>query len=295
MRFRRFSQVATGFFALFLVAPAPAQAPAARPAMWKIVGKGTTIYLFGTMHLLPKGEAWRTPAIDSALASAAEIVLEVPNIDEPNAAAQTIVKLGMAEGLPPLVERVPPEKRAALAAMIAESGVPAAALDRFRTWAAGLILSGVVFRRLGLDPSSGVELSITGPAKAAGKKVEGLETIDEQLGFFNHLSEPAQRAFLAGVLDSPDETRKQFNAMLAAWSKGDVDGIARTFDDETTLSPELRDVLMAKRNAKWADWLKNRLGQPGTLFVAVGAGHLAGKDSVEDMLAARGVTVTRVE
>lgn len=296
MRFKLVSRAAIGLAAIALAGAAQAQASApAHPALWKIASNGTTIYLFGTIHLLPKGEAWHTPLIDNALAASDELVLEVPNIDDPNAAAQSMLKLGMSDGLPPLAERVPADKRAALAAMVAEAGLPAGALDKFETWAAGLILTGAEFKRLGLDPGSGIELSLTGPARAAGKKISGLETVDEQLGFFDHLSESAQRAFLLAVLDSPEKAKTQFQEMLTAWAKGDVAGIARSFDDETQISAELRDVLMAKRNAKWADWLKARLSRPGTLFVAVGAGHLAGKDSVEAMLAARGVTVTRVE
>jgi uncharacterized protein YbaP (TraB family) len=83
--------------------------------------------------------------------------------------------------------------------------------------------------------------------------------------------------------------------MLQAWANGDVAGVARTFDGETALSPELRKALMTDRNARWADWLKARMAKPGTVFVAVGAGHLAGKDSVEAMLAAKGVKVVRVQ
>jgi uncharacterized protein len=83
--------------------------------------------------------------------------------------------------------------------------------------------------------------------------------------------------------------------MLDAWSRGDLKGIARTFDDETQMSPELKDALMRRRNARWAEWLARRLDRPGTVFVAVGAGHLAGADSVQKMLEARGIKAKRVQ
>jgi uncharacterized protein YbaP (TraB family) len=83
--------------------------------------------------------------------------------------------------------------------------------------------------------------------------------------------------------------------MLTAWETGDVDGIARSFDDETQMSAELREALMKQRNARWSEWLKARLDKPGTVFVAVGAGHLAGSDSVIRLLAARGLKVTRLQ
>ncbi len=271
----------------------PAKAP--RPAMWKVADSDTTLYLFGTIHLLPKGQSWRTPAMDSALASADELVLEVANIDDMMASAQAMAKLGMSRGLPPIAERVPEGKRAALRAMIAESGYPEAVFDRLETWAAALPLLGVTFKRLGLDPSLGVETQIGTPFKAAGKKVTGLETVEQQLSYFDTLSEGAQRALLLSVVEDSAETRAQFREMLAAWASGDLEGIARTFDDETQMSPELKAALMSRRNAAWADWLAKRMEKPGTAFVAVGAGHLVGGDSVQSMLRKKGIRAKRVQ
>ena len=100
---------------------------------------------------------------------------------------------------------------------------------------------------------------------------------------------------LLSVVEDSAETRAQFQAMLDAWSNGDLDGIARTFDDETQMSPELKAALMSRRNAAWADWLAKRMEKPGTVFVAVGAGHLAGEDSVQAMLKKKGLKAKRVQ
>ncbi|MEA3037380.1 MAG: uncharacterized protein QOH04_3182 [Sphingomonadales bacterium] len=276
--------------------PAAAETPAgAHPAMWKLADADTTIYLFGSFHLLPKGLAWRTPAFDRALGSSDVLVLEIANLDDQMAIAQTLMTLGISPGLPPLAERVPAEKRDALKAMIAESGIPDALLDRMETWAAGLMLTGVEFKRLGLDPDSGVERTLGAAWKANGKPVEGLETAEQQFGFFDRLSEDSQRKFLVALLDTPDKSKREFAEMLTAWETGDVDGIARSFDDETQMSAELREALMKQRNARWSEWLKARLDKPGTVFVAVGAGHLAGSDSVLRLLAANGLKVTRLQ
>jgi uncharacterized protein YbaP (TraB family) len=281
---------------LALAACAGQSEPAtARPAMWKLADSDTTIYLFGTIHMLPQGQKWRTRAFDSALSGADELVLEVADVDDMMATAQAMQKLGMGTSLPPIMERVPADKRPALKAMIAESGYPEAVYDRLETWAAALPLMGVTFKRIGLDPTLGVERQIGAPFRKAGKPVRGLETIEQQLGFFDNLSEDAQRALLLSVLEDSAETRAEFAAMVKAWSSGDLAGVARTFDDETNMSPELKTVLMAKRNAAWAAWLAKRLETPGTVFVAVGAGHLAGAQSVQTMLKAKGLKAKRVQ
>jgi hypothetical protein len=275
--------------------PAQTRLEGPKPALWKVADKDSTIYLFGTIHLLPKGLQWRTPALDAAIAASDMLYLETDLGSDVMASAQTMMKLGVSPGLPPIAERVPAEKRDSFRKAVAEAGVPEQALDRMETWAAALTLLALNFRKMGLDPEAGVERGLASSYNGARKPVRGLETVEQQLGYFDSLSEPAQRALLVSMIDDPAQAHAEFQAMLNAWKSGDTDAIARTFDGETALSPELRDVLMKKRNAAWADWVAKRLDQPGTVMMAVGAGHLAGKDSVQHLLLARGLKATRVQ
>ena len=275
-------------------AATPAKAPPkVTPALWKVADKDTTIYLFGTVHMLPEGVKWRSPALDQAIAASDTLVLETLINKDPMGSAMTMMKLGVSPGLPPLVERVPAGERPKLEAMAKYAGVPLQSLDRMETWAAALTLLATTIQKLGIDPSKGVEMTLSRDYQ--DKPIEGLETVEQQFGLFDSLSEESQRKFLVGILDTPDHIRKEFDAMVGAWSSGDHKRMAMTFDSETALSPELREVLMKKRNAAWAQWLARRLEKPGTVMVAVGAGHLAGRDSVQAMLKARGLKATRVQ
>ncbi|WP_245409568.1 TraB/GumN family protein [Allosphingosinicella vermicomposti] len=300
MDFSRFHSKGRAFLsgvALSLAACASAEAPeapaVAKPALWKIADEDTTIYLFGTVHLLPKGLAWRSPALERAIASSDTLVTEIILPEDPAAMAQVMSKMAVSPGLPPLAERVPAEKKEALDKAVATSGLPAPALDRLESWAAALALIQGAFQKLGLDPEIGAEKSLT--ANYKGKKHVALETPEQQLAFFDTLPEEAQRLLLASAIEDSATANAQFKAMLDAWAAGDVDAIARTFDDETALSPDLRAALMTKRNAAWAEWLEKRMDEPGTVMVAVGAGHLAGADSVQGMLEAKGIKVERVQ
>jgi uncharacterized protein YbaP (TraB family) len=297
--FKRFGRklAAVGAIAAAACAPAPAAEPkAASPAMWKVADEDTTIYLFGTIHLLPKDTKWRSPAFDQAAAGSDTLVVETM-IDESNPAATIgeLFKLAVTDGLPPLSGRVQPDKRAALASAIAKSGLPPQAFDKLETWAAAFLLLGVQFKDLGLDPGSGVESALKKQFEAGGKPIGQLETNAEQLGFFDRLSEDAQRKFLAAVLEDSATMKPQFTGMLDAWSRGDVKGIADSFNDELGDSPELKDALLVQRNNNWARWVKGRLDQPGIVLVAVGAGHLAGDQSVLAVLEGQGVKITRVQ
>ncbi|GAA4020460.1 TraB/GumN family protein [Sphingomonas swuensis] len=274
-----------------------ARAPAnPKPALWKVADKDTTIYLFGTIHLLPKDYAWRSPAFDAATQRSQSLVVET-RIDEanPGALAGTMMRLALSPNLPPVEQRVAPAKRAALATAIAKSGVPAVALNRMETWAAAFTLLGTQFRGMSLSQEDGVETVLKKSFTAAGKPIGELETNAEQLGFFDVLPEAAQRSLLEGAIERPEAVKVQFDAMLAAWARGDVDAIARTFNADMGADPALREVLLKRRNANWARWIEQRMSQPGEVMVAVGAGHLAGSDSLQTMLMKRGLKVTRVQ
>jgi hypothetical protein len=89
--------------------------------------------------------------------------------------------------------------------------------------------------------------------------------------------------------------RKEFGAMLSSWSRGDVPMVASVFNSDMSGSPELARALVSQRNANWSRWIEQRMAKPGTIMVAVGAGHLAGKGSVIAMLEKDGYRIHRVQ
>ena len=296
----KFNWVAKALAAIGLAtvsAGAPARLPAdPRPALWKVADRDTTIYLFGTIHLLPRGANWVSPALDRAAEESQGLVVEtIVDTANPAPFAATMMRLATSPGLPPVLDRVPKAKRAALATAIAKSRMAPAALDRMETWAVALALLGPQFGAMDLHQEEGVEMKLKQRFTAAGKPIGQLETNEEQLRFFDLLPESAQQSLLLGALESPGAVKTQFDAMLGAWGRGDVAAIARSFNAEMAGSPALENLLLKQRNANWTRWIEGRLGQPGTVMVAVGAGHLAGAHSVQAMLEKRGLKVTRVQ
>jgi uncharacterized protein YbaP (TraB family) len=89
--------------------------------------------------------------------------------------------------------------------------------------------------------------------------------------------------------------KKQFGDMLQSWLSGDVDKIGNSFNRDLQSSPELRAALLTRRNFNWSQWIERRMAQPGTVMVAVGAGHLAGESSVQKYLQSRGYKVKRLQ
>lgn len=297
--FQRLLAPLAALLALGSAATAQAKAPAAvaHPALWEVSDPNTKIYLFGTIHLLPANYQWRTAKFDDALEGSQELIVETI-VDQKNPAKLMSAMAALAfntPNLPPLADRVPAARRAALAAAIKKSGFPPQAFDRMETWAAAFILLGNQFRDMGLKGDEGVEAVLRNTFTAEGKPIDELETNIQQLGFFDALPEPAQRQLLEGAIDASDAMKRDFQGMLSAWSRGDVEAIARTFNRDLSASPDLQEALLKRRNANWSKWIEQRMAKPGAIFIAVGAGHLAGPDSVINLLKHDGYSVRRVQ
>ena len=277
------------------IAPAarPAEQGKARPALWLVSDADTKIYLFGTIHVLKPGISWFDGAVRKAFDRSDTVVMEVvaPTPEESRALVE---KLAVSATGPTLREKLNPELRAAYDAAMAKLGLPPETFDRVDPWFAAVTLSLVPVTRAGYQKASGVEQGIAAAAAEKGKPVIGLETVAEQLGLFDALSESAQLAFLEATIKELDAANLLLDRMVADWARGDPEALAVVVNDGMRDSPELAKVLLTDRNRHWADWIAARMATPGTVFVAVGAGHLAGEQDVTDFLAAKGLKVRRV-
>ena len=278
--------------------PAAAAAPAttdADPALWMVKDKDTTIYLFGTVHVLKPGLSWFDEAVKDAFDKSDELMLEIVMPEDQAEVAKVMMPLAIDQSGKTLSSRLDPEQLKAYQAAMASVGLPAAQFDMFEPWFPAITLSVLPLTKLGYDPNQGAEKLLTSFAKQANKPVKGLETLGEQLGFFDKLPETQQVTFLNQVVKDLDKLGPQLDEMVVLWAKGDPDGLAVSMNESMAATPELAKMLLWDRNARWADQLKARMGQPGTVFVAVGAGHLAGEHSVQDYLKERGLKAKRVK
>lgn len=277
------------------VAVAAPRAEGAGPALWVIRDADSTIYLFGTVHVLRPTTGWATDRIDTAFDSADQIWFEISNPDDQAAMMPIVQRLGLSPQTP-LSSLLNAEENADLQAAAASIGMPAAQMDIFRPWLAGLTLSVAPLVKAGYDPASGVELVLKARALAAGKPLHGFETLEEQVGLIAGLPDDAQLDFLRSTLETYDNATVELDRLVGAWSKGDVAAIERYGVQEMKDDNKVvYDTLLTNRNVNWAGQIQTLLDGSGTVFIAVGAAHLAGDDSVQSILERRGVHATRVE
>jgi uncharacterized protein len=261
--------------------------------LWVVKDADTTIYLFGTVHVLKPGLSWFDEAVKDAFDKSDTLVLEMVAPDE--AAQQAaVIPLAYSPDNASVTESLPADKRAAYGKALADVGIPPAAYDKFDPWLSVIALSIAPLIKQGYDPNSGAEKVLTEAAKAAGKPIEGLETFAQQLGYFDGMPRALQLKFLVQTIDQLPELGPTLDRMVKYWAAGDPDKVAAAMNEDVDALPEVKKLLLTDRNQHWADWIHARLDKPGTVFVAVGTGHLAGADSVQADLAKQGIKAARI-
>lgn len=291
-----------GLVALFLVLGAAscgkkqqAQAPAAGhgPAMWHVSDADSDVYLFGSFHLLPNGVNWQTREMKAAFDKSVLLVLETDTRSEnPQELASLIEKYGIAPPDRPLRGRMTPEQRAAFDALATKLKLDPAQLDPFQPWYAATILTVQYAQMKGMAAERGVEQTLIAQANAGGKPLAFLETLEEQIRFLADLPQDTQMQMLTATFEELESADADMQAMQNAWASGDTQGMSRLFDKSIKEVPALKARLITDRNKRWADEIARLVAsRSGPVFIAVGAGHLVGDDSVVALLRQRGLKV----
>ncbi|MBU1272186.1 MAG: TraB/GumN family protein [Alphaproteobacteria bacterium] len=284
------------------VAPAPAAAPAATPAiqgqgpaLWVIKDADSTLYLFGTVHVLRPTVGWLSPKVEAAFDSSDQIWFEFSNPDDQAAVMAVIQQHGYSSDRP-LSSYLTADERIGLEAAAASIGVAAEAMEPMRPWWAGMTLALAPLAKAGYDPMSGSERILKARADAAGKPSHGFETIEQQVRVLADLPEAVQVDLVREGITDYQRGAEMLDGLVDAWAKGDVKALeAITVAEMKADFPALYGPLIVDRNTDWADQIQTQLQGSGTAFIAVGAAHLTGDDSVQSILKSRGVAVESVE
>lgn len=283
-------------------APAETNAPAtttidggvnADPALYKISDEDTNIYVLGTIHVLPEDYRWFDGEIKTAFEASDELVLEVV-APAPDVMQGIVMELAVDPEGKTVRSYFDEDMKTQYESRLTSLGIPAESFDVFEPWMVSVTLSAIQISSMGLNPEVGVESVLTAAAEASDKPINGLETAAQQLGFFDDLSKQAQLDMLESGIEDWDEAPDMLNTMLSTWSQGDISGLADLLNEEMSAQEELQRVLLTARNVRWAEWVKTRLDTPGTVFMAVGAGHIAGEGSLFDVLNDDGIQAVRL-
>jgi len=261
------------------------------PKMWVIRDADSTIYLYGSFHLLKPDTQWKTPALDKVFNSADTLYLEVDNLDDQQAAVALVQKYGI-DPTGSLLKTYTPEEQQLIREVFAKYGLNIDQLVVLKPWLASLTLMVTQMQKAGYDPNAGVDKTLLAEARAKGLPVKGLETLEDQMRILSGgLMGDEARGLLDAVKDEP-KTAALFDDMLTAWKTGDEKALTKLLVTEMKeKTPTMYKEVLVNRNQNWVAPIKAVLAGSGTQMIVVGAGHLAGPDSVQALLKKEGIKV----
>jgi uncharacterized protein YbaP (TraB family) len=275
---------------LLLLAPVVALADGARHTLWAVQGRHNTVYLLGSVHVLKPVDSALPVEAQAAYAHAQTLVMEVALDD---AALQGAVQASMlAQGMLPEGQTLEGVLGAALYARLqaqaAALGLNARLVNRFQPWLAAMALQQAQLSRAGYDPGAGVDMQFAVRAQADRKSVIGLETLEEQLGFFSQLTPEQQRELLRQTLDEVAQGDAEVEEIVTAWKLGDTRRLDQLLEKSRRQSPDLFRLLTTERNRRWLPRIVALLGEEQDCLVIVGAMHLVGPEGLVELLQKQG-------
>ena len=253
---------------------------------------GATLYLLGSVHLLPQDASALPPQVDTAFEHAKTVSLET-SFDSMQMKAAELMMRGRFSNGATLRSTLSPKALPKVDSLLQSYGLTLDQVNGFKPWFVSMLLSQVAMQRMGFQAQYGVDMQLNARAKAAGKPVLGLESPEFQIGMFDGLSEADQEQMLVDGT-SPSQAAKELATIRDAWAVGNVAVLDSLLNRRLDSAPGLRNALLTSRNRNWIPKLEQIITGKDDALVVVGAGHLVGKDGVLELLKAKGYTIEQM-
>lgn len=265
----------------------------AHPALWMVHSDRATLYLFGSIHLLPPNVDWRSAPVEKALKASDVFVFEAPLGEDGVRETQDFVHAnGMLPADKSLSSQLDARQRRAYLSAVAASHLPPESVAHLRPWLAAIVLETRLMESRHYSPDSGVDRQVWKIAKSDNRTVIPLESVSQQLSLLMPKNRKLEAEEFGASLKELGTDTNQIGALVDAWCDGRMDDVARMTNAGLSSTPGAMKLLITDRNARWVAKLAGMLAQHHTYFVTVGAGHLAGPEGLPELLARRGYRVT---
>ncbi|MEH6631569.1 MAG: TraB/GumN family protein [Halopseudomonas aestusnigri] len=267
------------------------------PALWKLSDEDSEIWLFGTVHALEKGLQWRTNKINNAFDASSTFYMEAPvNEATPEIMAPLMQKYGLNHSGVPFYNDLSPEGQDFFIKALKSLGIPENAVKNFapmRPWLVAVTLVTIQMQKQGIDPEAGVDKALWNAAKANGKKLGYLETLDQQFSIFGNLNPQEDIEFFEASMQQLVEDTDMLDQLFGYWKAGKIEDLAELMNASFGDDDKMKAALLTDRNLNWAYQIHKMMRGSGKIFIAVGAGHLGGDKSVQHFLDQLGYEVVR--
>ena len=270
-----------------------------RPAMWRAADEDSVIYLYGTIHNVRPHFNWWTPEAELAAQESDVVYFEIPKNTRPSSDEQARLRqtyLRNPDGVQ-LSDFLSFEEAGEVRETIEALGLD---WDDIQSYSPDALLSEIETLRMirsGIQPGGGAEARVLEALRdGQDREHRAFASFEQQYRYAADLSREAQVAFLMNSVRA-DGDGDSFNALFEAWRSGDLEALERlSVTKPAQEMPEVFRAMVTNRNQKWADELSRAMSDDtGTIFVAVGAGHLVGPESVQALMKRDGFEFQRVQ
>lgn len=260
--------------------------------LWEVSGTTNSVYLLGSIHLLREQDYPLPTALAAAYDDADVLIMEIDMDDlDPIATQSAFTRYGVLQDDTTLRDLMGDTlyQQAVVAADVID--IPLDLLNKTEPWYAAMTVEIMVLNRIGFDPMLGVEMHMMSKAKSDGKRIDGLETIEQQLQFLDGMSLQAQREMLMSTLEESAKLGDLMDDVIDAWRHGDIAALETGMLNDLEKHAELNKVLVTDRNARWVEQIEDLLDDDEDYLIIVGALHLVGENGVPKQLDRNGYKV----
>jgi uncharacterized protein YbaP (TraB family) len=268
--------------------------PESTPALFKVSDADTVIYLFPATSAVPAGMNWFRGPVRAAFESAEQLAIEVDTPTDSDATLAKMRELGAYSAEQPLRQVLTPQAGTKLNAVLHDLNYPAAMFDKMEPWLAASVIGALCYQEAAPTTENSPFNLLRRESHRREFEIMALETVEDQLTRLDTMGAADQLAFLNYNIENCDKAKAQFAEMSALWAKGDLDGLDRAMRADPVMA-RIVPLVADYRNSLWADWIAQRLEQPGTVFLISSAANFAGPASVQAELEKRGISAARIQ
>jgi hypothetical protein len=265
----------------------------AAPAIWRVADADGLVTIAGCIHAIPKDLDWDADEILAAVDDADAVYVESYTGPEVVDTVRPLVQTrGFFSGADRLTDVLSPEDAALLEREIIDLSLDRARILRQKPWLAALTISKASGGPKTWSRASGLDSRMAAAARAQGKPVRALEDARDVITALADLPDAAAKAYLHEQLTRDDTDRQVMDDLVAAWASGDLAAVERlAVQSVQSDNPDLHAALYARRNPMMASTIAGLIDAPGSVVVALGAGHTVGADGVIARLRSMGYVV----
>jgi len=258
--------------------------------LWKISGNGLEkpSYLFGTMHAVC--DVNFDNDVKKALDETNQLYLEI-DIDDPNLQSKMMKGMIMKDGIT-ISSLMNEEDSKILDAFLKKNiGMSLKIVDKFKPF----IINSMFIPKLLNCPIQSVEAELMAISMEQNEEIFGLETIEEQLIFFDKIPYKIQiEELVRTAKDNLAKDKIEMDEMIKVYNDEDIEKMLKMIiDSDNRMMADFNEVILNERNANWIPIISKVALEKPTFF-AVGSGHLAGENGVIKLLRREGFQVEAI-